>query len=94
MRATGCWDLGRIRTLWKDEGFDAVREELTFEPESQTHQTQETGLRKVLVHASGFRQSPYADIAPAGTPLDRPAGSSSGAAPSKLWHSSPGASGW
>jgi len=94
MRATGCWDLGQIRRLWKDEGFDAVREELTFEPESQTLQTQETGLHKVLVHASGFRQSPYADIAPAGTPLDRPAGSSNGTAPSKLWHSSPGASGW
>jgi error-prone DNA polymerase len=37
------------------------------------------------VYASGFAQSPYVDIAPAGT---RP-----GSAPRKLWHSSPGSSG-
>jgi error-prone DNA polymerase len=39
----------------------------------------------VLVHASGFRQSPYADVLPAG--------GSVAAAPRKLWHSSPGSSG-
>ena len=43
------------------------------------------GQRRVLVHASGFTQSPYADIAPAGVPSDQ--------APRKLWHSSPGSSG-
>ena len=37
------------------------------------------------VYASGFAQSPYADIRPAGT---HPSG-----APRKLWHSSPGSSG-
>ncbi|YAL84471.1 DNA polymerase III subunit alpha [Dermacoccaceae bacterium W4C1] len=41
--------------------------------------------RRVLVHASGFRQSPYADV--------RPAGGDTRAAPRKLWHSSPGSSG-
>ena len=41
--------------------------------------------RPVLVHASGFRQSPYADV--------RPAGGSVAAAPRKLWHSSPGSTG-
>jgi error-prone DNA polymerase len=40
------------------------------------------GRRRVLVHPSGFRQSPYADIKPAG-------GDVSGA-PRKLWHTSPG----
>jgi error-prone DNA polymerase len=47
--------------------------------------------RRVLVHPSGFRQSPYADIKPAGVDpsTGRPA-----APPSKLWHSSPGSSGW
>ncbi len=43
------------------------------------------GRRRVLVHPSGFRQSPYADIKPAG-------GDVSGA-PRKLWHTSPGSPG-
>jgi len=43
------------------------------------------GRRRVLVHPSGFRQSPYADIKPAG-------GDVSGA-PRKLWHTSQGSSG-
>jgi error-prone DNA polymerase len=41
--------------------------------------------RRVLVHASGFKVSPYADV--------RPAGDSTKQAPRKLWHSSPGSSG-
>ncbi len=47
------------------------------------------GRRRVLVHPSGFRQSPYADIKPAGEDTK----SASRAAPRKLWHSSPGSSG-
>jgi error-prone DNA polymerase len=43
------------------------------------------GQRRVLVHASGFRQSPYADVK---TPGEDPK-----KAPRKLWHSSPGSSG-
>jgi error-prone DNA polymerase len=43
------------------------------------------GRRRVLVHPSGFRQSPYADI--------KPAGGDVAGAPRKLWHSSPGSSG-
>jgi error-prone DNA polymerase len=43
------------------------------------------GRRRVLVHPSGFRQSPYADIKPAGGEVGGP--------PRKLWHSSPGSSG-
>ncbi len=43
------------------------------------------GRRRVLVHASGFKQSPYSDVKPAGTPASD--------APRKLWHSSPGSSG-
>ena len=42
------------------------------------------GRRRVLVHASGFRQSPYADTKPAGE---------SGKVPAKLWHASPGSAG-
>ncbi|MBA2456607.1 MAG: DNA polymerase III subunit alpha, partial [Nocardioidaceae bacterium] len=43
------------------------------------------GRRRVLVHASGFKQSPYADVKPAGQDVK--------SAPRKLWHSSPGSSG-
>ncbi|HET7723872.1 MAG TPA: DNA polymerase III subunit alpha [Propionibacteriaceae bacterium] len=43
------------------------------------------GQRRVLVHASGAMQSPYADV--------RPSGLSPADAPRKLWHSSPASSG-
>ena len=51
--------------------------------------------RRVLVHPSGFRQSPYADIKPPG---DDPATAARKAArepkpPRKLWHTSPGSPG-
>ena len=45
------------------------------------------GQRRVLVHPSGYRQSPYADV---GTPGDDV---KKGMPPRKLWHSSPGSSG-
>ncbi len=44
------------------------------------------GRRRVLVHASGFKQSPYADIRPPGEDTKQ-------GVPRKLWHSSPGSSG-
>ena len=43
------------------------------------------GRRRVLVHSSGFRMSPYADV--------KPPGEDTRSAPRKLWHSSPGSSG-
>jgi error-prone DNA polymerase len=57
--------------------------------------------RRVLVHASGFKQSPYADIKPAGgdvrdsrkLPHEGHAVPDDGAPPRKLWHASPGSSG-
>ena len=52
--------------------------------------------RRVLVHASGFRQSPYADIKPAGDDArDARTAARKEAAkpPRKLWHSSPGSAG-
>jgi hypothetical protein len=57
--------------------------------------------RRVLVHASGFKQSPYADIKPAGgdvrdsrkLPEEGHAVPEEGAPPRKLWHASPGSSG-
>jgi error-prone DNA polymerase len=66
-----------------------------------------THLRRVLVHASGFRQSPYADIKPAGEDardtrrmlaeqeaVEREEERRRRAEPPrKLWHASPGSSG-
>ncbi|MGF1646185.1 MAG: hypothetical protein ACFCVF_04595, partial [Kineosporiaceae bacterium] len=46
------------------------------------------GRRRVLVHPSGYRQSPYADIRPAGEDGRDPR-----RATRKLWHASPGSSG-
>ena len=43
------------------------------------------GRRRVLVHPSGYKQSPYADV--------RPAGDNTKEAPRKLWHTSPGSPG-
>jgi error-prone DNA polymerase len=43
------------------------------------------GRRRVLVHSSGFKLSPYADV--------RPAGEDNKSAPRKLWHRSPGSAG-
>jgi error-prone DNA polymerase len=43
------------------------------------------GRRRVLVHGTGYEQSPYADVLPAGTGAAQ--------APRKLWHSSQGSAG-
>jgi error-prone DNA polymerase len=76
-----------------------------------SRETTDEQVRRVLVHASGFRQSPYADIKPQGVDAadtrrqaaraqqeedDAQVGSDAERrpAPSKLWHSSPGSSGW
>ena len=45
------------------------------------------GQRRVLVHPSGFRESPYADVGTPGEDVKK------GTPPRKLWHSSPGSSG-
>ncbi len=53
--------------------------------------------RRVLVHASGFRQSPYADVKPAGedpAAVPKPPPETRTKAPGRLWHASPGSSGW
>jgi error-prone DNA polymerase len=47
--------------------------------------TDPRGRQRVLVHASGFKVSPYSDV--------RPAGGNAKDAPRKLWHSSPGSPG-
>ena len=83
IRATGAWGIDAIRQAWLSGGPAQVAD-LLAEP---VEQAQAPVRRRVLVHASGFRQSPYADIKPAGVEPDQPP-------IRKLWHTSPGSSGW
>jgi error-prone DNA polymerase len=93
IRATGCWELGEVRRTWLDGGMPAVGALVSA---TQEDAAAAPTRRRVLVHASGFRQSPYADIKPAGTDGSPPVHGRTPdvAAPAKLWHSSPGSSGW
>ena len=95
VRASAAWEMTALDQMYRSEGIEAVlafmeRTEIeaaqALEADVQQRRAQEqTGDggpagHRVLVHASGFKQSPYADVAPPGS--DR-----------KLWHSSPGSAG-
>jgi error-prone DNA polymerase len=99
LRATGAWDLAALHDLWRAEGMTAVHEELDRVPEGFAGGPAQ-GTSRVLVHTSGFRMSPYADIKPAGDDVRGPRATSGlipndtvGGPPRKLWHASPGSSG-
>ena len=87
LRATGCWELGEVHTAWRKGGTPAVQQLMAAPTAAElaAGPGADEGVRRVLVHSTGFRLSPYADI--------KPAGESPAAAPRKLWHSSPGSSG-
>ena len=109
LRATGAWDLPALHALWQrarttDEALEQVRAELARRPEPLAEGAGEPTGRRALVHSSGFRLSPYADVAPAGDPardVGRKLGAAAGAdarvgdrPPSRtLWHRSPGSPG-
>jgi error-prone DNA polymerase len=99
LNAVGAWELSALRAAWEVGGRAAV-EVMMRDParvsDAAVHGAAESrSTRPVMVrppvggaarvYASGFAQSPYADI--------RPAGTDPGGAPRKLWHSSPGSSG-
>ncbi|MGH3342857.1 MAG: DNA polymerase III subunit alpha [Carbonactinosporaceae bacterium] len=95
LRATGCWELPGLHEAWEAGGTAAV-EELMDRPQvvteraihgaAQSHALNPVVARPVLVHPSGYRQSPYADTRPPGDDVKS-------AAPRKLWHSSQGSAG-
>jgi error-prone DNA polymerase len=87
VRATGAWDLPALHALWQsarsaEDGVALVRAELARVPESRG---EEPPGRRVLVHPSGFRVSPWSDTRPAGDPARDVA--------RHLWHRSPGSPG-
>ena len=88
LRATGAWDLGALHDLWRAEGMDAVHAEINRTPEGFGVGPAQ-GTSRVMVHTSGFRMSPYADIKPAGDST----GAVTGEVARKLWHRSPGSAG-
>ena len=109
LRATGAWELSGLWETWSRGGLEAVHAALSEDDEHSADRGDAAGgmdgsRRRVLVHASGFRQSPYADVKPAGgdvrdsrkLPTEGhavPMRGQEGAPPRKLWHASPGSSG-
>ena len=90
LRATGAWELPALHDLWQHgrtagEGLALVRAVLARMPESRGDEGQDPTRRRVLVHTSGFRTSPYADVEPPGEAVKDVA--------RKLWHRSPGSPG-
>jgi error-prone DNA polymerase len=106
LRATGAWELSGLWDAWSRGGLEEVHAALSEADEHGAAQDDPIdgaggSARRMLVHASGFRQSPYADVKPAGgdardsrkLPTEGHAVPQEGAPPRKLWHASPGSSG-
>ncbi len=109
LRATGAWELSGLWDAWSRGGVEEVHAVLIAADENgadryDTADTADGSSRRMLVHASGFRQSPYADVKPAGGDARDsrklpgegravPMRGQEGAPPRKLWHASPGSSG-
>lgn len=89
LRATGAWDLGLLADRWSTGGVDAALAEIDRVPETVAELNPGPAAQRVLVHSSGFRMSPYADIKPAG----QSPGQVTGEVARKLWHRSPGSTG-
>jgi len=60
--ANGCWELSTVYQHWRAGGIVAVRDLLANEPYDVSKSPAAT---QIWEHASGFRQSPYADVKPA-----------------------------
>jgi error-prone DNA polymerase len=106
IRATGAWELPALYEAWETGGPGAVAEhmaapggytEQAIAGAAASHGARPVVVKPVLVHPTGFRMSPYADIKPAGedagAAVRKAAATQKGAAPRKLWHSSPGSPG-
>jgi error-prone DNA polymerase len=90
LRATGAWDLGTLSELWQSGGMAAVHAEMARRPTGFAGPS--TAPSRVMVHTSGFRMSPYADLKPPGPDIKSTA-PGTGEVDRKLWHRSPGSAG-
>lgn len=95
LRATGAWALESVHDVWAsaatpEDALAGVQALVHGAPRpGEQPATSAAGGRRVLVHSSGFKLSPYADVRPAGSPV-----SAAPAALSRsLWHRSPGSPG-
>ncbi|SDD12633.1 error-prone DNA polymerase [Geodermatophilus telluris] len=102
IRATGAWELPALHEAWETGGLAAVAEQMAAPGEyteqaisgaAASHGSRPVVVKPVLVHPTGFRMSPYADVRPAGDDAATAARRAAAAAPRKLWHSSPGSPG-
>jgi error-prone DNA polymerase len=102
IRATGAWELPALHEAWETGGPAAVAEHMAAPGEyteqaitgaAASHGARPVVVKPVLVHPTGFRMSPYADVKPAGDDAGTAARKAAAAAPRKLWHSSPGSPG-
>ncbi|TFV75371.1 DNA polymerase III subunit alpha [Blastococcus sp. CT_GayMR20] len=102
LRATGAWELPALHEAWEADGLSGVQELMAAPGEfteqaiagaAASHGQRPVMVRPVLVHPTGFRMSPYADIKPAGEDAKAAARRAASGPPRKLWHSSPGSSG-
>jgi error-prone DNA polymerase len=102
IRATGAWELPALYESWETGGLAAVAEQMAapgayteqaIAGAAASHGSRPVVVKPVLVHPTGFRMSPYADIKPAGEDAGTAARRAAASAPRKLWHSSPGSSG-
>ncbi len=63
--AEGCWELGSVYQVWKTGGVPAVHEFLARRPYDDSEgDAEKPSPTQVWEHASGFRQSPFADVRP------------------------------
>jgi error-prone DNA polymerase len=112
IRATGAWELAALWDAWQLGGLARVHAAIAAgeadavaraeAAEAAARESDARTGRRVLVHASGFRQSPYADIKPPGADPRSGRGAPGTVVPQppapalpsrKLWHASPGSSG-
>ncbi|CCG03099.1 DNA polymerase III subunit alpha [Blastococcus saxobsidens] len=107
LRATGAWELPALHEAWEAGGLESVAElmaagrvgdgdaytEQAITGAAASRNSRPVMVRPVLVHPTGFRMSPYADIKPAGDETKVAARRAASGPPRKLWHSSPGSSG-
>ncbi|GMA39800.1 hypothetical protein GCM10025883_18450 [Mobilicoccus caccae] len=92
LRASAAYDLSSIWEAWSAGGIEAAQAEMT--PLTVVPTSGQAPVRRVLRHPSGFRQSPFADVAPPGSSVRQGHGlASSQGVGRKLWHSSPGSAG-